>query len=283
MAGPTHKLFIDDSGNKDYHPDGTYNQQGGRTPYFVFGGMLITPDAAGRIEEKMHRLKIATFGTAEVEIKARWLRRSEERRRRYLDQYDINEAQLTAFTDLTYQAIAETNCMLLACVVDKAEVQQLYKDRAYYAPAISYECLMQRVQQEMRDCNGHVHVTIDNMTGATPAGNQHAYLLRRQHSRMREHGSALMSGMAFDRLGGMAFRDSHLDERLQLADLVAYAVYRQFVDYGSHWEDSSKPLPVYEYLARLVPKFRNNNRRIQGYGIIKFPMNRRVRWSAKGE
>jgi hypothetical protein len=283
VAGPTHKLFIDDSGNKDYHPDGIYNQQGGRTPYFVFGGILITPDAAGRIEEKMRRLKVATFGTTEVEIKARWLRRSDERRRRYLDKYGINENQLAAFTDLTYQAIVEANCMLLACVVDKAEVQQLYKDKAYYAPAIAYECLMQRVQQEMRDCNGHVHVTIDNMTGATPAGNQHAYLLRRQHSRMREYGSRLMSGMAFDRVGGMAFRDSHLDERLQLADLVAYAVYRQFVDHGSDWEDSSKPLPVYDYLARLVPKFRNNNRRIQGYGIVKFPMNRRVRWVAKVE
>jgi hypothetical protein len=58
-------------GTRTYHPDGTYGQQGGRTPYFVFGGMLITPDAAGRIEAKMRRLKLATFGTAEVEIKAR--------------------------------------------------------------------------------------------------------------------------------------------------------------------------------------------------------------------
>ena len=225
MADPTHKLFIDDSGNKDYHPDGTYGQQGGRTPYFVFGGLLITPNAAGRIEAKMRRLKLATFGTAEVEIKARWLRRPDERQQRYLEKYDITEDQLTAFTDLTYQAITEADCMLLSCVVDKAEVQQMYGDRAYYAPAISYECLLQRVQQEMRDCGGYVHVTIDNMTGATPAGNQHAYLLRRQHNKMRKHGSTLMNGMAFDHVGGMAFRDSHLDERLQLADLVAYSVY----------------------------------------------------------
>lgn len=283
MASPTHKLFIDDSGNKDYHPDVVYKQQGGRTPYFVFGGMLVTTGAAGRIEEKMRRLKLATFGTEEVEIKARWLRRSDERHRRYLDKYDITEKQLAAFTDLTYLAITEANCLLLACVVDKAEVQQMYGDRAYYAPAISYECLMQRVQQEMKDCGGTVHVTIDNMTGATPAGNQHATLLRRQHALMRKHGSTLMDRMAFDPVGGMAFRDSHLDERLQLSDLVAYAVYRQFVDYGSDWEDDSKPLPTYEYLDRLAPKFRNQNRRIQGYGIVKFPMNKRVRWAVKEE
>jgi len=201
MAGPTHKMFIDDSGTKDYHPEGTYGQQGGRTPYFVFGGMLITSGGAGQIEEKMQRLKLATFGTEDVEIKVRWLRRSDERRRRYLEPYDINENQLTAFTDLTYQAITEANCMLLACVVDKVEVQQMYGDSSYYAPAISYECLMQRVQQEMSDRGGSVHVTIDSMTGATPAGNQHAYLLRRQHALMRKHGSTLIKGMAFDRVG----------------------------------------------------------------------------------
>ena len=177
----------------------------------------------------------------------------------------------------------EANCVLLACVVDKAEVQQMYGDKAYYAPAISYECLMQRVQQEMSDRDGYVHVTIDNMTGATPAGNQHAYLLRRQHALMRDNGSRLIKGMAFDRIGGMAFRDSHLDERLQLSDLVAYAVYRQFVDYGPDWEDDSKPLPVYECLERLAPKFRNHGGRIQGYGIVKFPMNRRVKWAWEEE
>lgn len=194
MAPPTHKLFIDDSGNKDYHPNGTYDPGGGRTPYFVFGGMLITPAAAGRVEKKMQYLKLATFGTAEVEIKARWLRRSDERQRRYLDKYGVTESQLTAFTELTYQAITESNCVLLACVVDKAEVQQMYGERAYYAPAIAYECLMQRVQQEMSGCGGNVHVTIDNMTGATPAGNQHAYLLRRRHALMREYGSTLIKG-----------------------------------------------------------------------------------------
>lgn len=87
--------------------------------------------------------------------------------------------------------------------------------------------------------------------------------------------------MAFDHVGGMAFRDSHLDERLQLADLVAYAVFRQFVDYGPDWEDDSKPLPVYEYLERLAPKFRNHNGRLQGYGIVKFPMNKRVKWAVE--
>jgi hypothetical protein len=120
------------------------------------------------------------------------------------------------------------------------------------------------------------------MTGATAAGNQHLALLKRQHQLLRSRGSTLLKGMSFDRIGGISFRDSKLDERLQLADLVAYATYRQFVDYGADWEDDSKPLELYEYLGRLAPKFRNRNGRIQGYGIVKFPMNRRVPWAVTG-
>lgn len=280
MAGPTHKLFIDDSGNKEYSPDGRYVRRGGgRTPYFVFGGLLVTPAEAGFINRSMRDLKLRTFGDDDVEIKAHWLRRNAERNRRYLEPYSLEPEELTLFTEAIYDLLRGAVCKLVACVVDKAEVQHLYGDKAYYAPTIAYDCLLQRVQQEMMDCRGEVHVTVDAMTGATSAGNQHLYLLKRQHALLQSRGSTLLKGMSFDRVGGIAFRDSKLDERLQLADLVAYAVYRQFVDYGADWEDDSKPLELYDYLGRLAPKFRNRDGRIQGYGIVKFPMNRRVKWA----
>lgn len=282
MAGPTHKLFIDDSGNKDYSRDGVYRPSGGRTPYFVFGGLLVTPGAAGMIDVEMRALKVLTFGTPDVEIKAHWLRRREERTKRYLDKYGVSPQNLKRFTEATYEVIREADCQLVACAVNKAEVQRLYRDRAYYAPAIAYDCLLQRAQQEMASCAGEVHVTIDSMTGATPAGNQHLDLLRKQHEALKKRGSTIRRGMPLDRIGGIAFRDSERDERLQLADLVAYAVYRQFVDHGSDWEDPSKPLPTYEYLDRIAPKFRNDRGRIQGYGIVKFPRNRRVLWAVEG-
>jgi len=283
MAGPTHKLFIDDSGNKEYSPDGQYRRRGGgRTPYFVFGGLLVTPAEAGYITRSMRDLKLRIFGDDDVEIKAHWLRRNDERTRRYLEPYGLEAGDLTLYTDAVYELMREASCKLVACVVDKAEVQQLYGDKAYYAPAIAYDCLLQRVQQEMTDCKGEVHVTVDAMTGATSAGNQHLNLLKRQDSILQNRGSTLLRGMSFDRVGGIAFRDSKLDERLQLADLVAYSVYRQFVDFGTDWEDDSKPLELYDYLNRLATKFRNHNGRIQGYGIVKIPMNRRVPWAVKG-
>ena len=134
-------------------------------------------------------------------------------------------------------------------------------------------------QKEMAACEGTISVTIDHMTGATQAGNQHRINLERQHARLKSYGSSLLRGVTFDRVEGLSFKDSRHDERLQLADLVAYAVYRQFLDYGPDWEDPSKPLDLYEYLGRVFKTLCNNDGVVSGYGIVKFPMNRRVPWT----
>lgn len=226
----------------------------------------------------MRTLKRQTFGTADVEIKANWLKRPRERERRYLNKYGITDGWLTAFTEALYEIINEANCQLVACLVNKREVQGRYGAKAHHPPGIAYECVLQRAQKEMASCGGALSVTIDHMTGATRAGNQHRINLERQHARLKNYGSSLLRGVTFDRIEGLSFKDSKHDERLQLADLVAYAVYRQFLDYGSGWEDPSKPLDLYAYLGRVIKKFCNHNGIVPGYGIVKFPANRRVPW-----
>lgn len=281
MANPTHNLFVDDSGTKEYAEDKRYSITGGKTPYFVFGGMLLTPGEASVVTKAMRNFKLDTFGTPDVEIKANWLRIWHERKVRYLDKFEVTNDELTAFTDDVYSLLNDCDCKLVACVVNKEEVQQQYK-QPHYAPAIAYDCLLQRVQQEMASYGGEAFVTIDAMDGATPRGHQYLDNLKRQHAKLKRHGSPLMGGMRFDRIGGQAFRDSKADERLQLADLVSYAVYRQFVDHGPDWENKDKKqLPVYEYFGRIASKFRNHAGRVQGYGIVKFPLNTRIHWGVK--
>jgi hypothetical protein len=273
MADPTHKLFIDDSGDKDYTHDNRYGPVGvGPTPYFVFAGLVVSPLEASGIDQAMRTLKRHTFGVADVEIKANWLRIPKERKRRFLDKYNITEAELTTFTDALYEITNDAECRLLACVVNKAQVRAMYGERARHPPGIAYECLLQRVQREMVTGGGRASLTIDHMTGATQSGNQHRLNLERQHARLKKFGSDLLRGVTFDRVEGLSFRDSKDDERLQLADLVAYGVYRQFVEHGPDWTEHSGPSKRYEYLDRLLPKFcRSQSGRVLGYGIVKFP------------
>ena len=268
---PTHKFYVDDSGTKEYTADATYKTTGGGvTPYFVFGGLLITPEVAGTITRYMRARKQRCFGRPDVEIKANWLRIPKERQRRYIDQYRVTDETLREFTEDLYTFILSIDCLLIAAIVVKEEVQKKYAERVFYAPAIAYECLAQRVQMEMNQRSGFAHVTVDDMDGATPKGRQYRANLERHHERLVTSGSALQRGMVLDRLTGISFADSRADERVQLADLISYAVYRQFVDDRHAHESSAESLP-YTYLRRLAPKFRNHEGVIAGFGIVKFP------------
>jgi hypothetical protein len=274
-------LYVDDSGTKEYSPDGQYHKGSGLTQYFVFGGLIVTPAVAGYLTRRMHELKTKIFGRADVEIKANWLRVQKERTKRYLEPFRLSEDSFREFSNSLYELISFTDCVLVACVVNKQEVQSKYPE-PHYAPSIAYDCLLQRAQLEMESKNGKLHVVIDDMSGATPKGNQYKENLRYQHKWLLTRGSPLRTGLVFDRIGGLSFSDSRADERLQLADLAAYAVYRQFVEHGSSWEVDANSLPTYSYFEKIAHKFRKNEYgRIQGYGIVKFPLKNRIEWSVK--
>ena len=68
------------------------------------------------------------------------------------------------------------------------------------------------------------------------------------------------------------FEKSKNSNFLQLADTVAYNVYRQFVNYGDLNENLDiKTVERYPYLNRLINNFYNKNNKITGYGIVRVP------------
>ncbi len=279
MSGPTHKVYVDESGTKEYSEDGEYPESGGRTRYFVFAGLIITPAEAGRLSSLMKDLKEKCFGTTDVEVKANWLKRPPEREARYLKPFGTTDEELDRLVDDLYRALRTFDGEIVAAVVDKADVQKTYP-LPWYAPAIAYECLMQRVQLAMEETGGFAGITVDDMSGATPKGNQYKTNLDRHHRGLRASGSRLIPGRTMDRIGNLSFSDSRSDDRLQLADLAAYAVYRQFVEFGAEWDGKDNKLPVYEYFGRIAPKLRANAEGVfAGYGVAKFPRTTWKRWA----
>lgn len=78
---------------------------------------------------------------------------------------------------------------------------------------------------------------------------------------------------------------SHSD-LVQVADLAAYNVHRQFRDFGEEWElgGDQQRLPTYPYFQRIIGKFRTGDGgRVQGYGIAKVPLINRVVWQLTKE
>lgn len=273
----THRLYIDDSGTKEYSPDGRYDA--GNTRYFVLGGVLTAIDTAREMVTVLRSVKERHFGVPDVEVKSNWLRIPKERKKHYLDRYGMSEENLRAFVEDYYSSLLLLDFNLIACVVDKVHMAEDYSD-PWYAPAVAYELMIQRAQREMEG-KGFFSVEIDNMTGATPKHHKYSDNLVRQHAHMRKHGSVLRRGMSFDRLiGNLRFVDSAHSELVQVADIAAYNVFRQFTEYGEEWENNGlNRLPTYDYFRRIGRKFRRGpNNRIQGYGVVKMPLRQQVRW-----
>ena len=279
---PRYQLFVDDSGTREY--DDGRNYGSGNSLYFVYGAIFIEQNAGALLVPRLRELKRLTFGTTDVEIKSNWLRMPEERRTRYLDPFDVTESKLSEFTSGYYELLVQAPLLLIGSVVNKLEMQQAYEPprTPYYAPTVAYEFLLQRAVQEV-PAGSTLAVTIDDISGKTPKHHKYKELLAREHERLRAHGSRLQPKISFACIDSPArFVLSQHFDMIQAADLVSYCVHRQFRDHGDEWEkrrlDGSN-LPVYEYFARIAGKFRTDGkRRIQGFGIVKFPLKERVMW-----
>ncbi len=162
---PTHVVYIDDSGTKEYAAN-KHEYGRGKSRHFVFGGVLISTQESGNLTSKIVAKKLEYFGTESVEIKSNWLRRPLERENRYLKRYDLSESDLNAFIDHFYSAVLEADLMLVAAVVDKIHMQEHYP-KPWYPPAVAYDALLQRVENELHHV-GTASINIDDMTGATP-------------------------------------------------------------------------------------------------------------------
>lgn len=286
---PNYLLFVDDSGTREYDPQRVYGTTG-RSRYFVYGALLGEADRLARLAEHIAELKRHLFETDAVEVKSNWLRIPHERIRRYVTPFGVSEKTVDDLSDGCHQLIRDAQVELLASVVDKMHMQEDYAT-PWYPPTVAYEILLQRAVQAV-PAGSSLAVTVDDISGKTPKHNSYKDLLQRHHSTLRARGSSLQRSISFAPLSGpVRFQLSHHSHLLQAADLVAYNVHRQFREHGQDWE--SKPLeggtlPMYPYFKRICSKFRTDGTtgRVQGFGIAKFPLRKRVNWtvvSQKGE
>jgi len=278
------RAYIDDSGEKEYGP------ATGR--YFTYAAAVVDSAKEEAVNAEIIDLKRFYFGTSNVEIKSNWLRLPKERQRRYISKFPISDTKLTDFTESLYSWISEAPITLLASVVDKSQMQERYGTKAWHPSATAYQFLLQRYElhlsmtcapsrfHDRRNCSIKGYVTIDNMDGASPAANQWRDLLRTQHRTLKKRGCQLTQ-LKFDHLAeDVRFGDSARFHLLQVADLAAYNIMRQFRNYGESWDNpSTKQLPLYPYLEKILNKFMHNGSgRYAGWGIVKWPTDGSRRW-----
>src|SRR5882762_2848993 len=110
---PTYRMYVDDSGEKEY---------GEKTSrYFVYGGVVVPVADEPRLNDAIDGAKQVCFGRTDVELKSNWLRIPREREERYLSIPGVTAEKLKVMIDAIYAWAANADLRLVAAVVDKPQ------------------------------------------------------------------------------------------------------------------------------------------------------------------
>lgn len=182
-----------------------------------------------------------TFDLADCEIKSNWLRNAKERKERSpflhgLDDKDRERLVKTYFTQLE-----GCNAVVMAAVIDKRNLHDHMTHETLHKKA--YEFLLERIEHYMQTYHPkHQALVVMDDTSVElnrAVAMKHAYFQRAGNQNMK-----------FRHIVEYPFfTASELSNGVQLADLLAYNVYRAFKT-----EDFSYP-----YFSMMLPHFYRRN------------------------
>jgi len=257
-----YRIHIDESGEREYG-DAT-------SAYFVYCGVVISLADLAAANEEIAKHKKAYFGTNEVEYKSNWFRIPKERKKHYLDPFNMTDTVFREMTSEVYRIVSELPITLLAAVIDKKAMVTKYGLQKAYSPSgFAYELLMERFQFFLQEADGQDDVWIDDISGRKPGGHEYKLLISNLHRRLQIQGSTAQK-IRTDRIHGEPrFVPSERCHLVQVADLCAYNVMRQFRSFGGL---PTAPTETYGGFARIVGKFRTGKGgAVDGFGIVRFP------------
>lgn len=279
-------LFIDDSGSKNWEtpysrdfvnlpPNRDENLNFWRNNYFVLAGVHVSASAIGEMNDEINNSKISFFGTKNVEIKSDWIRNPKQRRKKYIEEYSITEEKLKDFIENFWYPLFAKYADFLAIqafVLDKRYFNLKRKSVTPYSQLV--QVLFDRVEAHP---NKNCTIVFDQMDADIKSKkDNHGVILK-----IAKHEIDLASYHKKFSHSGVRFEKSCNSNFLQIADTVAYNVYRQFVHFGHEWESpSTGTLPMYEYFAKISKFFyMNNSGRVSGTGIVLVPaVNKKHQW-----
>lgn len=276
-------LFVDDSGSKQWETPFTNdfikrpperiseNRNFWQGNYFVLAGVHINSKTMARLNPLINETKERYFGTKDVEIHSVDLRNPYSQRKKYIDQYGISAERLKEFIDkFWYPLFLKYDLQLVAIVVDK---RYFNNDKRQEIPLeIAAKALFDQTETHP---NKECRIVFDQMDSQLKSSkNEQGKILRIADTKIE------LDDGKYDKKfhhTSVKFDKSCNSNFLQLADMVAYNTWRQFVDYGHEWDnhstgDNHRELPMYEYFEKIAIKFYCNDRNtISGVGLIKVP------------
>ncbi len=289
-----YKFFIDDSGSKDYltpyarefiNKPPLFNkyEKFWRDNYFVLCGVRISQEEIGIVNDEMNALKKKYFGTHKVEIKSDWLRNPHKRKKNYFDKFNISLEQLNKFGVELYELISKNKdrLKLSAVVFDKRFYGDKKRQSGEGNPlAKCSQILFERLQY----LNTYHVVVFDQMEASlrVDKGN-HGKILK---VLKENEGMEKIFVTEYDKISDIKFAESSKENFLQIADICAYNIYRQFVHYGREWDGQKKDksgksvMKKYKYFDKIRCNFIHipQGKKVCGVGLMCLPDMNKCQW-----
>lgn len=247
-----HLLFIDESGTP---PE---KNKANLHPYFVLGGIVIPEDIWGKLAADLARIK-SQF-KINGEIKWRYFAPPKPNSETHsLSHLNVNQKE-DLRTSL-YKTIGAYRSIRLICVVIRTE-------DAFNLPYIKtgddlywygYKQLTERFQYYLQDLERTVGQKLNGIIVCDHRGPKDDARLRELHAKLMRGDKNNISAYG-NIIEGLFIAPSHLSVGIQLADMVAGAVFR------AHKAKDERFYKQIETSFRTSPQGK-----IDGFGLVKFP------------
>ena len=193
------------------------------------------------------------FELADCEVKSNWVRNERERERRSPFLYALHCDELTRLTDAYFRQVVERNMVVVVAVIDKRPLHDYMTEEMLHKKA--YELVLERIQHYMREYHSK-HQALIVMDDTSKQLNRAVAM---KHAFFQRSGNQNMTFPAI--VEYPFFTRSELSNGVQLADLLAYNVYRAFRN-----EDLAYP-----YFARLLPNIYRGRNQEALHGLKIWP------------
>ncbi|MCY4440139.1 MAG: DUF3800 domain-containing protein [Deltaproteobacteria bacterium] len=174
------------------------------------------------LADRLSRRGKGRFELADCEVKSNWVRIPGEREKRSRFLHGLPAGDLTRLTDAYFDQVARRHTVIMASVVDKRFLHDGMTHEALHMTA--YEFVLERIQHYMRQYHPK-HRALIVMDDTSRQLNRAVAM---KHASFQRAGNRNMTFPAI--VEYPFFTRSELSNGVQLADLLAYSVYRAFKD-----------------------------------------------------
>lgn len=290
-----YKVFIDESGKKEYLNPYTKEfvlnpplfkdyQEFWRDNYFVLCGIRVKQEDLAVINKKINELKRQYFGTHKIEIKSDWLRNPYQRKKRYIEAFSITPEKLNEFGEKFINLIGEykEQLKLFAVIFDKRHYGDAKRKTSDGIPLLK---TTQVLFERLHYASGYNLVIFDQLESSLKLSVGHHEKVLKVFQ--KNEGMEKIYVNEYNKITDIKFMESRYENFLQVADVCAYNIYRQFVEFGRDWagktklQDGKAIMNMYPYFNKIRCNFWFNpkTKQVRGAGLVCIPDIDKINWN----